>query len=53
MALFFVTMYAKPWFSAPNVLRAAHTDQDLLKTLLNYPQHAIGKATKEKLATHA
>ena len=50
MALFVVTMYAKSWFLAPNVLRAAQTDLDLLKALLNHPQHAIGKAMTVKLA---
>lgn len=46
-------MYTKLLFLAPNVLRAAHTDLNILKTPFNHPRDAIGKATTKKLASRA
>jgi len=52
ICVFIVTVYIKNWFTATFATRAPNNDLQLMKTLINYDNPDISKATVKKMVGH-
>lgn len=52
ICIFIVTVYIKHWFTAPLAICAPNNDLQLIKTLIQYDNPDISKATLKKMLRH-